>query len=151
MKKALWALFLLGVFGMQAWAQTEASMCVTITNTDDSGSHWDSTDYFIPVGQQISKTYFQFDQPTTDGIRVDCYRVNLNGTTGTRIWTVNETFCGCGSSNTKIAHPIAGGQTIRFRVYRTWCPGHDMSSGSSVVRFYTSATAASCPDLCQGS
>jgi len=151
MKKALWVLLLTGIFATQLWAQTEASMCVSITNTDDSGSHWDSTDYAIPTGQQITRTYFHYNSPSTDGVRLECYIVNGDGSTGTRIWAVNQTFCGCGSSSTTIGHTISGGQTIRFRVYRTWCPNFSISSGSSVVHFYTSATAATCPPQCQGS
>ncbi len=130
-------------------AQTEASMCVSVTNTGDSGSHWDSTDYFIPSGEQISQTFFLYNSPSTDGVRVDCYQVNGDGSTGTRIWTVNNTFCACGSSSTTVGHPIAGNQTIRLRVYRTDCPGYSISSGTSKVYFYTSATAASCPPQCQ--
>ncbi|MCB1058747.1 MAG: hypothetical protein KDB65_00820 [Calditrichaeota bacterium] len=146
MKTLLLLGLMLGLYA-SVFAQTEESMCVSVTNA--TASHWDSTDHFIPSGQQISKTYFHYKSPDTDGVRVDCYQVNGDGSTGTRIWTVNNTFCGCGSSSTIVSHPISGNQTIRLRVYRTNCPGYSISGGTSKVHFYTSATAASCPPQCQ--
>lgn len=149
MKNTFWVLMLTGILAAQVSAQTEASMCVSITNT--TCSTWDSVDYAIPTGQQISRTYFHYNSPSNVGVRVDCYEVNGDGSTGTRIWTVNNTFCACGTSSTVTSHPIAGGQTIRLRVYRENCPGYSCSGTSSKVKFYTSATAATCPEQCQGS
>ncbi|NUO20111.1 hypothetical protein HUU59_11735 [bacterium] len=147
MKNTFWVLMLTGILAAQVSAQTEASMCVSITNT--TCSTWDSVDYAIPTGQQITKTYIHYDSPTTDGVRVDCFNVNGDGSTGTRRWTINQTFCGCGSTATTDGHTISGGQTIRMRMYRTACPGYNCSGGQSKVYFYTSATAASCPPQCQ--
>ncbi|NUO20113.1 hypothetical protein HUU59_11745 [bacterium] len=113
---------------------------------DTGGATWSSVDYTIASGQQISKTYFLYDSPTSKAVRIKCFKVE-NGVE-TELWNINQNFCGCGSDATTVGHAMEGPMTIRYKVWCTACEG-DCSAGNGKVYFYTSVTAASCPPQCQ--
>ncbi len=141
------ALLLIGLMvGLcaQVFAQTEASMCVSLSD-QCCNTAWDSVEFSIPAGQQISKTYIHYNTPSGDQVKVECFGFP-NGKTPVLIWD-EEDLCGCGTKQTTEVHPIGGPNTIRFRVTCSGCTG-DCAGGTARVQIYTAPKAVTCPENC---
>lgn len=142
-KSVLWVLLLTGIFATQLWAQTEASMCVSVTDVCCNAA-WDSVTYAIPANKVISKTFIHFNSPTNDEVDLFCL-ADPDGARDT-LWT-KLNLCNCGTTSTTVLHPIGSTIILRFFAKCSQCT-NDCANGSSTVHFYTSATAGSCPPNC---
>ena len=149
LKTALWATLLLTVLSSQLWAQTEASMCVSVTDICcDTG--WSSADYTIPANQQITKTHFHYEGKDGNRVKIECY--DVNGGVETFLWSSGDqsTYCGCGESFTTTSHPISQNQTLRFKVRCLQCATGNCVTGSTVVTFASNSSYTTClPDCNQ--
>lgn len=132
----------------QLFAQTEASMCVSVTDACCDGN-WSSVDYLIPAGQQITTTYIHFDSPKTpssDGVEIQCLGFP-NGEPGVVIWEYVGGSMKCNCGNASHSEIMAGPSQIRFKVRCKGCNSDNCTLGSSPVNFYTSARPT-CPPNC---
>lgn len=145
--KALTMLGLMLGLCASVFAQTEAEMCVSVTDACCDAT-WSSVDYTIPSGQQISKTYIHYDNPNGNEVDIQCLGFP-NGEPGVVIWELTDDDAPCNCGNTQHDEQIAGPQTIRFKIRSQGCNSEACTLGSTTVHFYTSAKT-SCAPSCQG-
>ncbi len=133
------------LFGMCASmrAQTEASMCVYVTDVC-CDNDWSTVEFTIPSGEQVTKTYIHYGGDEDNKVVLECWDI-VGGAEWFRFWTLDD-LCGCGNETTVENHAIGQNHILRFKVKCKECEG-SCESGSSTVYFST-ATAAVCAPNC---
>ncbi|NUO20354.1 hypothetical protein HUU59_12990 [bacterium] len=146
MKNTFWVLMLTGILAAQVSAQTEASMCVTVTDVccDDNFS---IGSYTVPANTDIYKTYVYHNGNEMNKVYIECWDI-VNGQESFQFWTLDD-ICGCESRTTTENHQIGQNHQLRFKVKCKDCEGGNCALGSSTVYIYTSVTAATCPVPCE--
>ncbi|MBK6765459.1 MAG: hypothetical protein IPG71_03785 [bacterium] len=129
----------------QLFAQTEADMCVLITDPCCDAS-WSTWDYSVPAGRQITGTYVHYEGSDLNEVTVECWQM-VNGLPSIRRWSVTDR-CGCGTVSTTTGHPIGQNTDLRFTVKCMGCNSENCAIGSTAVYLYTSINAATCPTQC---
>jgi len=130
----------------QLFAQTEANMCVSVTDVCCNGTT-SSVDYTIPANQQITRTYFHYEGNDGDRVNISCY--DVVGGSESLIWSIDAqaSRCGCGESSTGLSHPIGQNHHLRFKVDCKECATGNCVSGSTTVTFSTAPYVTVCfPD-----
>ncbi|MBK6765278.1 MAG: hypothetical protein IPG71_02875 [bacterium] len=131
----------------QLIAQTEANMCVSVTDVCCNGQA-SSVDYTIPANQQISRTYFHYEGHDGDRVALFCYDV-VEGVESL-VWSINveSSHCGCGESSTGLSHPIGQDHHLRFKVDCRQCATGNCVAGSTIVTFASASNYATCLPEC---
>lgn len=145
------ALILLGCIlatTAQLFAQTEANMCVSVTDVCCDGN-WSSVDYTIPAEKQVTATHIHFEGNNGNRVQIQCYDVvgGVESFLWQRMSGENE-LCGCGEIVVTDIHPFGQNHHLRFKVKCIDCEDQNCFLGSTTVTFASNSTYPTCLPEC---